>query len=639
MNWEFLLMVVVGAIKRTLPKVIEYVVTYGVDDNEDLTAQYQQINLIHFQLNYLQNQNNVDWTVAVQTKLARELQDFIQLVENTKSENNLDFQNWCLQQQKNLQLELLQQNHALQRKLVSYYRENALKLIEEQKRIEKSPIWLLVADILNSPSQDELIPLRVFFAPPKLQLELFDSTERNLPNIELTLAEGLRQFFRQYSNSGRPIDFLAGTWKTQSFNSEASIKALFGVLKSEPTLVLESEIDGDYLNSRLGYWGLNWSNYCYEPVISRLSYRDLLYDSAKERAKTWLKTKYKLIAAGEKEDKIDELYGGDNVQNLITFQKEEKFKHVGIDVKNLEINYLLNKKDFECFSQFLIFYNSLFAGLVIDEYFLVQYNLPPLLPLLLPDLTAKIPKNKLWEQTIEEVISYYQKMYRALERERSSLIPELILDLAQSLTKFPDCSWAEEQIIYSVESWLKLHDLYQPNDFDTLLEVLASALTIEDSEYVEKLNQCLTGIDCNTYLSIGDSYYKRGINFCQLEKCELAITEFDRAIDISPEWGEAYYNRGLAYAKLAEYELAIADYTEAIQINNNSVDAYNDRGNAYYKIGDYNNAILDYNEVLALNPDRIEAKKNRDVLRGVLEELQRQQQPEDKPKYLKNKEV
>ncbi|MGF1488818.1 MAG: tetratricopeptide repeat protein [Prochloraceae cyanobacterium] len=628
MNWEFLLMVVVAAIKRTLPKVIEYV-TYGVNDNEDLSEQYQQINLINFQLNYLQNQNNVDCTIASQNKLDRELQDFIQLVENIQLEKNLDFQDWCLQQQKILQLKLLQQNHALQRQLVSYHREHSLKLIEEQKRIEKSPIWLLVADILDSPPQDELIPLRVFFAPPKLQLESFINAVKDLPNIELTLSEGLRQFFRKYSNSGRPVDFLAGTWKTQSFHSEASIKALFGVLKSEPTLVLESEIDGDYLNSRLGYWGLNWSKYCYEPIISRLSYRELLYDSAKERAKNWLKTKYKLIAAGEKEEKIDELYGGDNVQNLISFQKEEKFKHVGIDVENLEIHYSINKQDLEHLANFLIFCNCLFAGLVIDEYFLVQYNLPPLLPLLLPDLTEKIPKNELWKQTIEEVILYYQKIYRALEGERSSLIPELILDLAQSLTQFPNQSWAEEQIIYSVESWLKLHNLYQPNDLDTLLDVLASALTIEDSEYVEKLNQCLAGIDRNANLSITDSYYKRGINFYELEKYSLSIRELDRAIELNPEWAEAYHTRGLTYAKLAEYKLAIADYTKAITINNDSADLYCDRANSYSKISDYNNAILDYNKALTLDPDRIEAQKNSDILQGVLEELQRQQQPEE----------
>ncbi|MDJ0728109.1 MAG: tetratricopeptide repeat protein [Prochloraceae cyanobacterium] len=633
MDWEFLLMVVVDAVKLTLPKVIEYF-TYGVDDHEALAIQYQQINLIHFKLNYLQNQNNGDWTIITNTKLDRELQEFIQLVENNKLEKNFDFHDWCLQQQKNLQLQLLQQNHTLQRKLVGYHRENALKTIEEQKRIEKSPIWLLVADILHSPPEDRLIPLRVFFAPPKLQLERFAKNDSNLPNIELTLAEGLRQFFRQYCNSGRPIDFLGGTWTSQSFHSEASIKALFSVLKSEPTLVLESEIDGDYLNSRLGYWGLNWSKYCYEPVISRLPYRAILNDSAKERAQNWLKIKYKLIAAGEKPDKIDRLYGGDNAENLVTLRKEEKLKHVGIDVKNLGISYSVNKKDLEYLYQFLIFYNCLFAGLIIDEYFLVQYNLPPLLPLLLPELASQIPKNEFWEQIIEEVISYYQKMYRSLEGERSSLIPELILDLAQSLTNFPDRSWAEEQIIYSVESWLKLHDLYQPDNCDNLLQALASAITEKDLEYVEKLNQCLAGINKEIRLNVKDSCYQRAKKYFDREEYRAAILDFSRAIEIAPEWQEAYYNRGLAYAQLEKYELAIFDYTQAIKIDNDSPDTYNNRGNAYYKLGDYDNAIKDYDRAIALDPEHTQAQKNKDIVSGVLEELQRQQQPEEKTKNL-----
>ena len=123
------------------------------------------------------------------------------------------------------------------------------------------------------------MPLHIFFAPPKLQFERFANAVNNnksFPDIELTLAEGLRQFFREYSQQNRRLDLLAGAWVSKTFHSEASIKALFGVLKSEPTLVLESEIDGDYINFRIAYWGLNWNDFRYDPIISRVPYRDIL---------------------------------------------------------------------------------------------------------------------------------------------------------------------------------------------------------------------------------------------------------------------------------------------------------------------------------------------------------------------------
>ena len=118
---------------------------------------------------------------------------------------------------------------------------------------------LVAADILNSHPEEKVMPLRVFFAPPKL---VFDSLQKAnnyahfFSNIELTLAEDLRHFFINSATHGREIDFLAGALVSKSFHSEASVKALFAVLKSQPTLVLESEVNGNYLNFRIAYWSL-----------------------------------------------------------------------------------------------------------------------------------------------------------------------------------------------------------------------------------------------------------------------------------------------------------------------------------------------------------------------------------------------
>ncbi len=50
---------------------------------------------------------------------------------------------------------------------------------------------------------------------------------------------------------------------------------------------------------------------------------------------------------------------------------------------------------------------------------------------------------------------------------------------------------------------------------------------------------------------------------------------------------DAYYNRGIAYHKKGQYNRAIQDYDKAIEINPQYADAYNNRGVVYLmKLGD-----------------------------------------------------
>jgi WD40 repeat protein len=616
-----------------------------VDHDEALAEQREKMQLAQLKLQYLKHRDNLTFQ-SQQAKLnatrIQELQAFIQRAEDIRLQKSLEFQRWSLEQEKALQLELFERNYTLQRQLVTYQRQTSLQIVEEQKRLENSPIWLVASDILNSYPEDETLPLRVFFAPPKLQFERFTNTAslaaKRFPDVELTLAEGLRQFFRNYSTSGRAIDFLAGAWVSKSFHSEASIKALFGVLKSEPTLVLESEVDGDYLNFRIAYWGLNWTKYRYEPIISRLPYRDILYESAKTRARRWLKTRKKLIAAGEKPEEIDKLYGRDNVTNLRMLLREERFRVVGIDSRELELSYSINKKDFEALCQFLIIYHCVFSGLVADEYFLVQYNLPPLLPKLLPNLTNRVPDTEVVQELIQSVVLYYQKVYGTLEEERSSLIPELALDLAQSLAYLSDKKWAKQQFIRSLQSWLNHRGLLPKDEseaqsFVLLLEIMETAVKLEDKDYAEKLNQCLVAVGEDKQLNVTDACYNRGMRLCREGNYEAAITDFDQAVKLNPRLADAYYNRGLAYAKLKDYENAIASYTPAIDIHHNWADAHNNRGNAYYKLGNHEQAIADYDQALRINPHCTQTQRNRDIAWGVLQEIKRKQQEEEAQKY------
>ena len=90
-----------------------------------------------------------------------------------------------------------------------------------------------------------------------------------------------------------------------------------------------------------------------------------------------------------------------------------------------------------------------------------------------------------------------------------------------------------------------------------------------------------------------------------------AITKFDEAIRLNPEFFAAYYNRGEAYIILAQYQRAIQDFDEAIRLNPEHIDSYQNRGVAYVILAQYQRAIEDFDEAIRLDSEEALAYANR----------------------------
>ncbi|WP_448268767.1 WD40 repeat domain-containing protein [Nostoc sp. DSM 114159] len=413
---------------------------------------------------------------------------------NQKSSYLEDFE-----QEKILQQQLVVDNQETRLRIAAEERETTLKLPEVNKIIDSWPLRLYPSQILEQTNYGRT-PLKIFIAPPQVNFDRFDDNrDEKIPQIELMLAEGLRDFLnKHYSlhSQVRPTELLAGAWDSKRFHSESSIKALFSMLKTEPILILESEKDGDYLNFRIAYWGLEPGNYFYK-TIARLPYREILEESAKRRALEWKKIRDKLIALGEESEEINHI-GKENVVNLTILEKVEKWNEKGIDIRKLSLQYQVNRQDLEELCQVLITYHCLVAGWIADAYHLVDRGVPPLLPELLPSLLS----DSIDLQSIQVIASGYKQLYQALENERSYWIPELALQLAQSLSHLSKTyggklrTWANEQLDYSVNTWLQLRQI-SPQNFTNPLQAMQSAVSIKDEEYIKKLKEY--------FVAVGDS--------------------------------------------------------------------------------------------------------------------------------------
>ncbi|NEO31518.1 MAG: WD40 repeat domain-containing protein [Symploca sp. SIO3C6] len=427
-----------------------------------------------------------------------EIQDLFQNVTWIIAQAGLDFQKWHFQQEKELQQQLVAYNRQTLLELAAYQRETTLQLPEVHKILDHWPLRLFPSQLLTENSQTKVLPLRIFVAPPNIQFERFGQTPQGTPDIELKLAQRMREFLSQnypLRSSIRATEFLGGAWESKRFHSESSIKALFGMLKSEPTLILESEIDDHDLTFRIAYWGLGQETYCYETIF-KLSYQDFIYESAKTRALKWKITRDKLLMLGKSLEEVDKK-GGNNALNLAILEEAEELKRAGIDLSELNLSYQVSSKDWDNLCLFLSTCHCLVAGWVSDIYHLVHYDVFPLMPELLPQVLQEVSDQKLLPAIIKTTVSIYQNVLNSLLIERPYWAPELALKLAQSLTHLPDKSWAKQQIDYSLHTWLQQRQLPQIEGIEPW-QVMEPVLTKQDQEYCQALKECLIALGDET---------------------------------------------------------------------------------------------------------------------------------------------
>src|SRR6185503_10939840 len=74
---------------------------------------------------------------------------------------------------------------------------------------------------------------------------------------------------------------------------------------------------------------------------------------------------------------------------------------------------------------------------------------------------------------------------------------------------------------------------------------------------------------------------------------DLAIHDYDRALQLSPKSAAAYNNRANARVSRREYDLALLDYQKALEFDPNNALYYKNRGNIFRILGQYDRAIAD----------------------------------------------
>jgi tetratricopeptide (TPR) repeat protein len=124
-----------------------------------------------------------------------------------------------------------------------------------------------------------------------------------------------------------------------------------------------------------------------------------------------------------------------------------------------------------------------------------------------------------------------------------------------------------------------------------------------------------------------DICFNRGVVFGFKDHCK-AIGNFNKAIQLKPNFVEAYYHRGITnwYTSLNDPESkqqVIEDFTDAILCNPDYAAAYFERGLLHHLDKNQQGAIHDWTEVIRIQPDHAEAYYRRGIAHDDVGDSQR----------------
>lgn len=83
---------------------------------------------------------------------------------------------------------------------------------------------------------------------------------------------------------------------------------------------------------------------------------------------------------------------------------------------------------------------------------------------------------------------------------------------------------------------------------------------------------------------------------------EEAITEYRRALSITPQEPLLFNKMGIAYQQAQNYTQARRAYEKAIKLNSKYAEAWNNLGTVHYSTKGYKKAIKQYKKAISLNP-------------------------------------
>jgi len=210
-----------------------------------------------------------------------------------------------------------------------------------------------------------------------------------------------------------------------------------------------------------------------------------------------------------------------------------------------------------------------------------------------------------------------KKAAEFFEKEKFKEIIELLTD--DILEKYKDA----ELYAWRARAHFRLHD-----NPDIVMVYAQKAIDVDSNHYMayharsnawyDKSEYDKAIEDYNKEIELkpdyADAYINRGLALNNKGEYDKAIGNYNIAIELRKDDPVVYNNRGIAFQNKGENDKAIADYTMAIELKKDYAIAYNNRGIAFQDKGENDKAIADYTKAIELKPDYALAFNNRGIV-------------------------
>ena len=170
--------------------------------------------------------------------------------------------------------------------------------------------------------------------------------------------------------------------------------------------------------------------------------------------------------------------------------------------------------------------------------------------------------------------------------------------------------------VYLLVAWAARDALYSRRRGPLILGVASLSViaalmvcaTIQTSYWRNSTSMWTHALSCTSrnyaaHNNLGGALFERG-------QAAKAIDEYQRALEIEPDFLEARYNLAAAYNSLGRHVEAIAQYQKAVEIAPNSAEAHNNLARALFQQGQLAEAIDQFQQALRIKPDDAVARYN-----------------------------
>jgi len=108
--------------------------------------------------------------------------------------------------------------------------------------------------------------------------------------------------------------------------------------------------------------------------------------------------------------------------------------------------------------------------------------------------------------------------------------------------------------------------------------------------------------------------FRKGFDYATQGIYDKALTHFQKAVEIDPEYARAWCGMGTIYRNQEKYEEAFENYNKAIELDPGYVVCYDNLGIAYFRTGNDGEAKKAFTKAAELDPGYADAHFNLGLL-------------------------